>query len=479
MLAALGKVSSKALFDFLKRPWFCRLWVLQEAYFASQASIILYGTRGLSWEQARTGLYIIITRFPAIIEFFGVLTIETSLCQALDAISTLTRMSVHEHGDSRSEFLYLVKATSASQCVDKRDRVFALLSLIHTRQISMIPNYAVGAAQIFRATVLNLLSRDHHPLFLQHCDLQHSEKCQPTWVPNFAQPNHSSLLPFFGSCGSLTKAPRVSDDILCTPGIHITTIKEVLAGHSLDHRTMHFTDKLQVIRGLMSWLRGDDESARRLISALLGGDTVHRYVPPRQDRFPEDTSWLHTDLLFEHELPTMLAGKERLQYQTFIEWCLYYTRGRSIFLDEKGIYGLSPSMTRPEDVVVQLIGTSTPMVLRIQRNGTYQVVGPAYHPPNMHGESILGKLPSPFRAVLSDKSFNLYLDGDTGRTQLDDPRLGDLPEGWSRLVEHPHKDDCQIFVKGNIAKYGHKFDPRTTPAELAKRGVELQEYRLV
>jgi len=226
----------------------------------------------------------------------------------------------------------------------------------------------------------------------------------------------------------------------------------------------------------------DVEQLRELLSTVVAGRFAERYHPPKVERFPVSIIDRQIDCVRE-ENPAralfLLLQRNRHHWLYLTYASLYFKTG-SILVDELGHFGLCPASSRPGDVVVMLLGSGAPLILRPQPDNTYLVVGEAYHHFSMHREPLLGPLPRPFRPVINRAGCLVYLNQVTGKTQSDDPRLGDPPEGWCRVNDHKQRENYQVFIETATGRRvaSNVYDPRTTPEELRKRGVDLREFRL-
>jgi hypothetical protein len=163
-----------------------------------------------------------------------------------------------------------------------------------------------------------------------------------------------------------------------------------------------------------------------------------------------------------------------------------YCEGRSMFKTTKGYIGLAPKATRKGDIVVVLLGSANPTILRpIHHAGTFQVVGEAYCDGFMSGEALLGSLPNGFEEVAKfneeNKShYNGFFNSETCIFQLEDPRLSQisLSIGW-KVKDHELKEWLSLFVNDITGDDNKTGGPRLTPESLWERGVEVQRFDLV
>ncbi|KAL8788723.1 MAG: hypothetical protein Q9213_001537 [Squamulea squamosa] len=158
------------------------------------------------------------------------------------------------------------------------------------------------------------------------------------------------------------------------------------------------------------------------------------------------------------------------------------TLGRSFIVTEEGSVGLAPKTVRDGDHIAVFFGCPSPIVLRPNGDGEYLVVGECYVHGLMTGETFLGPLSSNWQRVgrYDEKTrlwWDAFVDGERNVRQVEDPRLGPLPEGW---VEDKHSKQHIYCTYRNVREgYTTTFDPRMMPPALHARGVDLQEFTLV
>jgi hypothetical protein len=188
-----------------------------------------------------------------------------------------------------------------------------------------------------------------------------------------------------------------------------------------------------------------------------------------------------------HQILTKDIEEARIWHLDEFEHVLAYIRhsciGRTFFMTGEGIPGLGPLAAREGDIVAVILGCNSPMMLRPTTEG-YMVIGEAYCDGHMHGEALLRPLPDSFEAIwryddnMGDPYYRwAYRSRETGLFQVEDPRLGPLPEGWT-VKSHEREEFWQMFVNDNSGEET-RFDPRLTSEELRKRGVPIQVFDLI
>ena len=148
---------------------------------------------------------------------------------------------------------------------------------------------------------------------------------------------------------------------------------------------------------------------------------------------------------------------------------------------------MGTSVVEPQlgDQVVVLLGCNSPLLIRAAR-GNYQVVGACYIQALMYAEALLGPMSEGWEYVqrldqISGEYQDAFVHKQSGRVQCEDPRLGQLPEGWS-VKRHEREDAYPIYVNditGKSCGKAYTTDPRMTSEELRLRGVDMRTFRLV
>ena len=212
----------------------------------------------------------------------------------------------------------------------------------------------------------------------------------------------------------------------------------------------------------------------------ITGNDVRERCSPVLDALPSliQLEILMKDLL---EASPVYEGTIMRKISSSLRIINSYCSGRTFFSSHEGRFGLGPYNARPGDLVAVLLGCRMPMMLRTCSEGGYQVIGEAYYDGFMNGEALLGPLPEPHVARHRYDGARLwywnYLNQETGHFQVEDPRLGPLPPGWS-LRSHSEEDFGQWIVNDETGEDACP-DPRLTSEALRERGVPLQKLVLV
>lgn len=478
----------KSLTELFGLPWFHRLWIWQEIHLANPTSILVCGASEILWNDFRQATNALFSKGASLFpnddgdevtpdelknenirlatEYAAVRGYVRSLCELIVSAPSLET---------------LIETTKGAQCTDPRDRVYALLSLVHNLDIQ--PDYTKSTEAVYQQAASHLIQNSKDLELLSLCELNPKRLNMPSWVPDFSIQKSASNIIFFGHIASCLGQPPRDEDTLQAEGLFIALIKSISA---IDvATTIHEQAKM-----LATELNRLSSTINMEEPYRCGGKYSEAFVRTMvADQFSEQHFPARTGLPSTHDIDAILecifkgqedATNEPRSFSKYAARALNVVPGRSFYNSVEGYIGLCPSFAEAGDQVVFIVGCKIPLVLRAQSDGTYLVVGEAYCHGIMYGEPFLGPKTPGFDYVSALATrFPLYIDRQTGKTQIDDPRLGELPSGWSRL-EHEGEKEYSLFSEEDTEDAFHSifFDPRTTPRELRKRGVKLQDFNI-
>ncbi|KAF2131218.1 hypothetical protein P153DRAFT_395600 [Dothidotthia symphoricarpi CBS 119687] len=195
--------------SFYNRPWFGRIWVLQEMVAAQDEPVVVCGERVFPWStigavahyyQYEAGLVGRVVRNEE--------EIDLSYC-ALRMY--LSRIDYHQN--QKSSLLGLLKATESFSATDPRDKVFALLGLVgdSNGKSSFYADYAKDVVEVYRNVTRHILYNDSS-LDILSCVGEISKqdpkyKNLPSWAPDWSQEVFSTRL--VKELGNMSKVARL------------------------------------------------------------------------------------------------------------------------------------------------------------------------------------------------------------------------------------------------------------------------------
>ena len=468
-----------SVWDVLGRPWFERLWILQEVRLAREAYLFC-GNEGLPWESFRRAMLYLYTAYrPAgflhlIRRCYSISSYGDYVAGAFDSLGAI------------------LEKTKFGSCSDPRDKIFAVLSLaLESETRGLDPDYSKPAEAVFQDLVLHFTSNLQSLNILSFCELRDDTGGMrlPTWVPDWTVRRLSETIPLSASCRYSKPRVRYQDGkVLAATGVHVAVIKCVQtlpqpAGpeEKLYNDVVENAVRAIIVPKIESLsLVERDAAVISLCRTFCCNMFADLYSPPNSNlaSLEDCRKSIYRIVEVTGDTALELSPVERV----VVARLRASIKGRSFFTTVDGYIGLAPMATKPGDQVCVLLGCQTPLVLRPWEGGYYEVVGDCYIDGFMEGAACRGPLPSNWQLVFRYfekylRSYYVFFDHQTGEFQVEDPGLGPLPAGWY-ISDHEMKDACNLYAN---VETGEKtwFDPRLTPEALTARGVELREFQLV
>ncbi|KAL8994655.1 MAG: hypothetical protein Q9169_005435 [Polycauliona sp. 2 TL-2023] len=451
----------------LGRPWFRRLWVWQEALLAKTAEMQC-GLEIISWNQHRKAIMALYgAARPDLPEHAG-----TSFEESYHLSYNLVAEAAFE-----ASFTVLIQRTRDCICSDPRDKIYALLSILHPSDpiVGLIPDYTKAPDVVFRDVVLRRFHGTGDLHMLASCELRNTDSVEGkhSWIHDWSSPRTTDhIRNGKASWGSRARAQTLDSGCLQVTGCLVAEIS---------HIEDEIVDTLPRVQDLTRRLlkrvpfyrphATDSEILDALCRTICMNEFSDAFVPPDDDLPDFEESLCH--LLYETSAASKNSG-------LFVHQMWHSNCGRRVLITNEGSIGLGPKTAEPGDQIYVILGCRSPLVIRQARSGNYIIVGECYIHGIMEGETLLGPLPDEWQSVNIYNEgigyMHAFLDRQTGEQRYDDPRLGPLPSGW-RLDDPDRKPDWNNwFINEETGERPDwPRDPRMTPEALEARGVTLQE----
>ena len=395
--APMADVVKQAIIDLLQRPWFSRVWVLQEVFNARSVQIIC-GQNQANWTSLQT------------FRWWHRLGRQDIYIWPL--VTTIK--------DRSNYFTYnlLGLLTSARKCgaTDQRDRLYALLPMLRdAKEEGLIPNYTISREQVYLefATYMSrrgieFLCAVSHPLDSLY------KSGLPTWVPQWDTDN--GCIPLWPDTGQgLVETPTMdhngrtmyeegktnelqvyesggprryskTENVQYSPvtpeapgymSVRGVQIERIAKLSSLQEVTVEELGRLirerskgssqsGSARFLQSWSQMEPSNCSDMYRADISEPATH----PLQ---------LSIERVLAHQMWSSNVGMSEMMMRrsndgTYRKWrdeVMGVINGRAIFVTEDGGMGLAPAEARIGDIVCILFGLPVPCVLREADNSGY------------------------------------------------------------------------------------------------------------
>jgi len=327
----------KAIQDLLERPWFQRLWVVQEAHLARKG-LFLCGNDELDWLTFRYALLVLWYNKASMAHWPSTLRILGVLVESLPEKHPISDLFAQVFGRA---------------CTDSRDRVYGIHGLFPRSFQKLVPiDYSLPAAEVYENTTRAHIIYTKRLEVLRFCHPDRVlAKELPSWVPDLSSQHKMSrrLDTQFSAGFSAAKVNfDIENHVLKATGVYCATVT-VVQGPMLEK-----TGSLESIRTVRAWEPADldtgiyptGESVRDAYATVLNGNWL-------QDRMPERIydDWLkdwrlqdsHTALFGERARENLQEGAAPSGLEIF---ALSLLPKRTFLTTSEGYFGLGPPQAR-------------------------------------------------------------------------------------------------------------------------------------
>lgn len=323
-----NKKTWDSILSLLRRPWFERVWVLQEALSCDRV-VLQCGRDSISWVHVRKALL--------------VLRQKSSMLPP-DIRDRLLPYARGLMAPPLASCEHLFLWTRNQQCTDPRDKVYGILGLLDPRIVDRIEvNYSTPVWQTYAQLVLAEMDAYQKLNMLNHCNLMTRMEGSPSWVPNLDRPTEGantgylSVRRFYASARSTAIAKLIEPaGHLQVTGRRISTVSRV--SHDL---TGTFAQLVEVI---CEWAPRNPESDIYVSGGLAMDAYVEVLVRGRtSDRALGDNPCPSIRML--RELLTSALASARLDGDVtrafkdcfFVNECLFATKEGYMGVSARGL----------------------------------------------------------------------------------------------------------------------------------------------
>lgn len=480
----------KAVADLLERPWFGRVWIRQEAFFAKEnTSGVFCGNAFVSFAEMRRAIH-----------YLGCLGMDDSrqnIRLAL-ALSNCQR----EFSDEPN----LLRRIRGSDCRDPRDRVYGILGILTLNResqqaVSVQVDYSISNSvkKVYKDFLLRYIERYGTLRLLDEAGLFQGSGMRPTWVPDWRSNVNKQQLDLslesatshfsraecqFSEQGVLKVLGRCAERVTKVHVLGSSRAKQ-LSTESWEELD---SDSWRELAILMHWDLGSVEAEtaiERLTHAICSVLNHSRFRSRDFERCREEimeyVAYLRSEArnASKDGSPVMKLPGEMISSEAAAQvvQCVRHLRmkGAPLLFSAGQYFGFGPRNAKPGDQIWAILGSRALILLREVDKGKYEVVGPCFVHGFNWGEALLGPLPDHYTVVphLQEHEGHYmpyYLDTKTGLASMWDPRIA-----WEELEAHPP----MVNFIPVTAPPGEPFRIRPDSDYLQRHGIKIQQIDLV
>ena len=432
----------RPLKSLLSRPWFGRMWILQELGVASSASLVC-GNHSISWQHLSdlinymhsTGMWL---------GAFGSSGYSSSVSAYGRLASLLSiREEISKHGTVCS--LTALRSSTYFDASDPRDKIYALTGICECDGHFIRPDYSKDVLNVYRKTALAFLFpqdsklsaesslRFHeHPVMecLAAAERTENTFALPSWVPDWRSRTYGSLWDSISENGynaagtsktritltddqnKISLAAKIGDAVhlvsSIAPAADYTSLPTSTStyerwGEYLFQRVPQSCWINESNFMAASCQRYRDEVSRdAAFRSTLVGNTVEYCTASRMGQQVEKNPdhalyyWHYRQFLSKlcpngvvngAGIPQLCLNLAQHMegHQTFEAAYMTISQGRRFFTSIGGYMGIGPPGMQPGDSVCVFLGGNVPWIVR-QEDHEYMLVGECYVHGIMNGE---------------------------------------------------------------------------------------------
>ena len=394
-----------ALADILMRPWWDRVWTLQEIVLAHSATVYC-GSKIQTWDSFE--MVSIILLQPGIqsllVRFSKAGSIGARLLrERLNRPFNINRIRSDLASEAGMTLSGMVKRTINYLATDPRDRVYALFSTV-TRDTALEINYNLSKRKVYTAALKAILQQDGNLSILSFITANESrDESLPSWVPDLS--GDRKMIPISAApderVGRVYNASpphrtfpegsiQFQDDntVLVLAGVTVDTIK-CLGATAPDMRFAQISNNplSSMKEAIYSWrsVLEDEHFLKNYITGCTKMEAFWRtitldqkvqgyhpgYIARQVDaarRLGNSDEWIPPPT--PRDESRLLAALD--DQGGGIGGCQF---NRNFFTTTKGYMGLASPTAQGGDVICILAGAEVPYVLRAIDDGYYKMIG--------------------------------------------------------------------------------------------------------
>jgi Heterokaryon incompatibility protein (HET) len=460
----LNPMLYRAITSLLQRPWFERVWVRQEAFGASQSSIIQCGHDTISMVHFRNAIQ--------------ALTIEPLGQKTYPKYRERLGLALSVFQKAFTTILDIMFRIRNSQCYLAHDKVYGSLGMISMSvrddfATGVIVDYSKPPEEVYMDFFLYYYERKRHLRMLTEGGLCQSSAMKPSWLPDWTVnwPRLDLSMEVASSHVVLAEATYLGHGKLRVNGVLASNIKAVVIMdiiHTGETVTLH-----ELCAQLYDIMREQlpKDYADSMLEAMARG--ICSYLNSLREPL-EDLELQRQDII---DFIKMIYKKGNLdpyldcRHPNSIEnmrMCLQFLRTTKtplIFTNDHHV-GIGCPKTQTRDIVSAVLGVNNLLIVRpVGGSNTYQLVGSCFVHGLNWGEALLGPLPDevevkPFLLPENGLYQPHYVNRASGEVSYFDPRIK-----WEELDE-------------SVSGGPHARRPPDT-AYYRRHGVKLNELDLI
>ena len=414
-----------ALRNFLRRPWFERLWIVQEIIMASGEMILLCGNSSITWDTLAEVVVTIETNglsrliLQSIDEGGGDSYAPGGLLNTACVHAMKNMRNMQQPIDLQFALIYCLRF----KATDPRDKLFALLGLATDADDPVLhPNYRATVCEVFTASSRYMMTANKSLRILHIAGIGWSRQILdlPSWVPDWSAPQRVTIFGDMADNAGYRASTSLPSDAKAGPGPGSITLKVIFVdtmhvclpqpdvtlswrlpdagSKEYRHSMVSWVDQLRAAVDSSSHYAQNNYDKIDVLWRALLANTIRPGLPAREEYRHFFESWL-----LVHHQPALNGNDGKIDKSIWDEAWMFNAafsdamEARVMFNTKRGLIGIGPPYIQSGDLICIIIGAQTPFLVRKgtsapEETPMYEVVGDCYVHGLMNGEGLgMGK----------------------------------------------------------------------------------------
>lgn len=393
-----------------QRPYFSRIWIIQEIAVSSNSVSLFWGQYCLSWEEY----------FAAAYTFACLEVRKANLHQPLGAFPALVMAALQLRASKSTPLISLLDQYRRKDSTDPRDKVFALLGIAGSKDVSSLSckvDYNMTVVEVYTNLASSYIQRDDNLDILSYTQCGPGIPGLPSWVPDWTSREDMPINFRVPNCSGIRFDHHAGGDNGCGTSIYVNGKTLTSQGVLLDQITRisglidkawgigccnaHAGETIAELKERGSYVAGGTAMDAFFMTQLAGCPKLQYDI--MKGRFQElwEEAKKHTPKKTIQGSVTVstaegsqqqrinlipIDDRETGEVESLLSSSLQYTKRRRFAMTSRGYYGLVPAKATPGDEIAILKGANYPFVLRAQGQ-SWKLVGECYVHGVMNGEA--------------------------------------------------------------------------------------------
>ena len=399
---------TKAIARFFSRPWWQRVWTVQEFILAEDivfqiGNRSLPGSLMLTFDRvfAKHSLGCCYQSFRSLFDVD-----EKSFSTMAFGLENLQDFPALHKNRSTVPFADILLRYKNRECYDPRDKIYGMLGLASEEIVSLIkPDYTTPASQVYENAALTIMRKYGNMDIMSHIiDGPSRMPNLPSWVPDWSAKVDPILynsyiirtgtMANFNASGSRPlQIENPAPGVCATPSILIDTIQAIGEQNKSGQAVPASWPVVAKAFGNAPYMGSHSSRWVAFLQTVCGGTPL--YDGRNFRRCPDNK--LDVEMMSD-----WLAHKSNgldVKSKDYANAVGCAVKGRRVFLSRNGYIGLAPASAKEGDIVAVFPGAKVPFILRealetedhemqgVSQRSHYRVVGDGYVHGIMDGEA--------------------------------------------------------------------------------------------